>query len=152
MALPPLTLLVITPLSGDDAFELLPYSARGLTQTLEPISQGNQVFYDINGNVMDWSLPQFQKYSSRITCRDSDAPAFDGAWFGKIVQVDCAIELRYRTGAIQQRTEVPGSIRTEGAFTYYRPRLIMRVNEIRNSFEEWGAMYSWSIGLLETAT
>lgn len=152
MVLPPLTELVITPVSGDDAFELLPYCARGLTQTLEPISQGNAIRYDVNGNVMDWSLPQFQKYSSRITCRGVDAPAFDGAWFGKIVQVDCAIELRYRTGAIQQRTEVPGSIRTEGAFTYYRPRLIMRVNDIRNSLEEWEANYSWSVSLLETAT
>lgn len=149
MALPPLTLLVITPLSGDDAFELTPYSARGLTQTLEPIPQGNQLFRDVNGDLMDWSLPQFQKYSSRITCKDQDAPVFDGGWLGKIVQVDCAIELRYRTGAAQQRTEVPGSIRTEGAFTYYRPRLIMRVNEIRNSFAEWQAEYVWSIGLLE---
>jgi len=32
------TILVITPLSGAEGFKLTPYSARNLTQTLEPIS------------------------------------------------------------------------------------------------------------------
>lgn len=153
------TFLVITPLSGRTALTLTPYSARGLMQTLEPITSiqgsggnalGTLIRRDINGNLVDLTFPQFRKYASTITCNDQDTPAMDGAFLGEIVQVDCAAELNYPTlGGSPQRTEVPSSSRTEGLFTFYRPRLLMMITGIKRSWDEWGAVNSWTISLQE---
>jgi hypothetical protein len=152
------TLLTITPLSGSSAFTLTPYSARGLTQTLEPISStgasggnamGTWLKRDINGNLVNLAYPQFQKYASTITCRDTETPSFDDAWIGATVQVDCACELNYLTGGSPARPPVSGSERTEGDYTFYRPSLTMMVAEIKNSFAEWEAEYAWQLSLFE---
>ena len=154
MPVPPLTLLVITPLSGNDGLSLSPYSARGLDQTLEPILQntmGRQVRRDINGGMMDLTYDQFQKYMSTITCTDQAAPAFRAAWLGQIVEVACAAELNYLTSTgSADRSEVSGSSRTEGDYTFYRPLLTMMITNIKNSFLEWPSQYRWQIDLQET--
>src|SRR4051812_15796454 len=80
-----------------NAIGLPPYAHRGLTQTLEPIAQAANARRTINGVLVDLSEDQFYKYSSQITCSDQDVPAFDGAFPGKIVTVDCVIELSYLT-------------------------------------------------------
>lgn len=145
----PLTLLIITPISGSSALELPPYSARGLTQTLELIPGSGVFDRSINGVAMDFSMPQLRKYQSTITCKDGDAPAFDGAWAGLLVEVQCAIELRYLTGATPQRPAVLDSTYVNGAFTYYRPLLMMMLQSFRNSFAEYEARYAWMLELQE---
>lgn len=146
------TLLVLTPLSGWDAPTLSPYSARGLTQTLELITSGGSqtwVKRDVNGVLRSMADTRFRKYKSTITCRDGVAPALDNAWIGIEVEVQCACELNFPTGAIPARPVVSGSERTEGSVTFYRPALQMIILDIKNSFAEWQAQNDWSISLEE---
>lgn len=149
----PLTLLTITPISGGDGPALTPYSARGLSQTLEQIIEnplGSQIRRSINGGLIDLTYDQFRKYKSTISCTDHQTPAFDIAKQGQIVQVDCAAELSYLTiGGTPQRTVVSGSSRVEDDYTFYRPSLIMMVVAFRTAFQEWEANYQWTLELQE---
>lgn len=149
----PLTLLTITPLSGFDGPSLTPYSARGLSQTLDQIIEnpmGSQIRRSINGTLIDLTYDQFRKYKSSITCTDQETPAFDIAKQGQIVQVDCAAELSYLTaGGTPQRSVVAGSSRVEGDYTFYRPSLTMMVIAFRTDFQEWESRYQWTLELQE---
>lgn len=138
------TLLVITGAA------IAPYSARGLTQTLEPIEAAANLRRTINGTLRDISASQMRKYKSTVTGKDNNAPAFGGVWPGKVVTVDCVAELCFLTaGGAPERPAVPGSVRTDGDFTFYRPRLVMRVVAFSSSLEEWRADCSWSLQLEE---
>lgn len=139
------TLLV---LSGQG---VAPYSARGLTQTLEPIQSAANTRRSINGSLKDLSQPQFRKYSSTITGNDQLAPAVDGLMPGAALTVDCIAELSYKTsGGSPSRPVVPGSSRTDGAYTYYRPRLTMKVVSGPSMTEdEYGRQVQWSLQLEE---
>lgn len=153
ITLPNGTLLVITPLSGYATPTLTQYSARGLTQTLEWIrgsgSGGQWLRRDVNGVLRSLADTRFRKYKSTITCKDGETPCLDEAWIGTTVNVQCAIELSYPTGGTPGRPVVSGSTRTEGAFTFYRPDLIMIVADIRVSLPEWSSIYDWQIDLEE---
>jgi len=155
--LPNNTLLVIEAVSGSNAMTLTPYAARGLTQTLEPITGlgaggaalGTWLRRDLRANLLDLSNPILRKYESVISCRDTETPCLDGAWIGLEVLVSCVVELNYLTGMTPQRTPVAGSSRSEGTFTFYRPQLQMRVASIKNNFQEYQAAYAWQIQLAE---
>jgi hypothetical protein len=154
LLLPQGTLLVLIPLSGSTAVTLTPYSARGITQTLEPISgaggQGSAwLRRDVNGWMRSVADPRFRKYHSTVTCRDGESPCLDGAWLGEQCEVECACELSFPQGAIPQRSAVSGSPRAQGTITYYRPVLTMMVSKITSSFSEYPALYSWELGLEE---
>jgi hypothetical protein len=142
------TLLVIAPASGPGAPALPPFSARGLTQTLELIETAPPR-RTINGELDGETPAAFRKYRSTITCEDVQTPALDGAYRGQAVVVDCVAELSYPSGGSVGRPAVPGSTRTEGGFVFYRPRLQMRVMDIRISHAEWDAEYSWQVDLEE---
>lgn len=138
------TLLVIS------VFGVPPYSARGLTQTLEPIDAATSMRRTINGVLRDLSQTQFQKFKSTITCNDQDAPALEGIWPGMEVVVDCVSELCYPTDSrTPERTVVSGSSRTQGSFTFYRPQLTMKVVKYQTNTDEWGAAVGWSLELEE---
>jgi len=139
----PLTLLVI---SGPG---MPTYAARGLTQTLNPINASGNIARTVNGGLIDFSPPQMRKYKSTISCSDVDAPALDGVWAGMPVIVDCVSELGYLAGGTPQRDVVPGSERTEGAWTWYRPRLDMMVTNYTASTNEYGAEVAWTLELEE---
>jgi hypothetical protein len=127
------------------------YSARGLTQTLEPIAVGNQIRRTVNGNLINLAPTQFRKYASKITCTDQRTPAIDGLWIGAIVTVDCVSELAYLTeGGSPTRTVVEGSERVEGLHSFYRPQLTMMVVGLNTSTEEYGVQVTWGIDLEET--
>ena len=127
-----------------------PYSARAATQSLEPIDQAGQLRRTINGSLVDLSRSDFRKYRSTISCSDQRPPAVDGVWPGQAVTVDCIAELSYLTaGGSPGRTVVPGSPRNEGSFTFYRPRLSMRVVSFSTDTDEYGAVVSWSMELEE---
>jgi hypothetical protein len=126
------------------------YSARGLTQTLEPIHQAQQLRRNINGALVDLSVGAFRKYASKISCTDQRAPAIDGIWPGQTVVVSCAAELSYLTaGGAPTRPVVSGSSYTEGAFTFYRPQLTMRVVTPQTQMDEWKASVQWTLDLEE---
>lgn len=130
-----------------------PFSARGLTQTLEPIAESVQLRRTINGALKDLSLPQFQKYKSTITGTDQNPPACDGVWPGKVIDVQCIAELTFETGSDGEggagRLVVEGSAYEEGDFTIYRPKLRMRVTGFSSNKDEYGATTTWSMTLEE---
>lgn len=132
------------------AVGMSPYAARGLTQTLNPISQSKDLRRTINGELVDFSVEQFRKYASVINGNDQMPPGVSGVWPGREVQVECIAELYYLTaGGNAERLVVDGSTRTEGTYTFFRPILAMRVVDFNQSFDEWDAQVSWSLTLEE---
>lgn len=125
------------------------YSARGLSQTIEPIEAAANMRRSINGILTDVAHTQFRKYKSKISCTDMRTPAFDAAWPGLTVVVDCVAYLSYPTGGTPQRTVISGSDFTEGAFTFYRPRLTMMVTANSAQTDEWDATVPWELELEE---
>lgn len=128
-----------------------PYSARGLSQTLTPIQQSQQMRRTVNGKLVDISLEQFRQYQSTITGTDQEPPACDGVWPGKLVTVDCIAELSHAIGATPLREVVEDSPRDSGGFTIYRPRLTMRVVTWDITRDEYGHTTQWSMTLEEAA-
>ena len=127
-----------------------PYSARGASQTLEPIGSSQQLRRTINGELIDISRAEFRKYRSTISCVDQQPPAIDGVWPGQVLTVGCISELSYLTaGGAPARPLVSGSSRTEGDYTFYRPSLTMRVVAFSQDTDESGATVSWSLQLEE---
>jgi hypothetical protein len=137
------TLLVLSGIGVPD------YSARGLTQTLEPIEASSSLRRTVNGALKDLSYAQFRKYKSTVSCQDQEPPAIDGVWPGHVVTVDCVTELSYPSGGSPARPVVLGSARTEGAFVFYRPALQMRVTGFSVSRDEYGAAVQWQMELEE---
>lgn len=136
-----------------------PYSARGLQQTLTHIEQAAGLRRTVNGSLVDLSDPAFRKYASTITGSDIDPPALESAWPGLVLTVDCIPELATpsntetetgtETEQVFDRTAVPGSVREEAGFTFYRPRLSMRVTGFNINRDEWGAVTDWTLQLEE---
>lgn len=130
---------------------IVPYSTRKAKQTLDPIKQSQTGIYrDVNGVLRSVAATQFQKYSSSISCTDHRPFANDGVWPGKLVTVSCIVQLSYLTaGGSPARAVVAGSSFTEGAWTFYRPELDMRVLSFSVDVDEYDAEVSWSMELEE---
>lgn len=140
------TLLVIS------SFGNLLYQARGLSQTLEVINEASQMERTINGTLVDLSVAQFRKYSSKINSpSDVNAPPIDGVFPGMQVTVQCAVGLAFVTGTsgLPKRTPVSGSLYTDGAYTFYRPELTMLIKTIETHFDEWKNVVGWTLDLEE---
>lgn len=129
------------------------YSARGLKGTLRPIdaAQGlDKLRRTVNGTLISVAAPQMWKYRLEAAGDDMDPPALDGLWVGMQVLVNCHVEIgRHTASGSLERTAVPGSVRTEGAFTFYRPQLLMLVVEYQIERAEWEDRVSWSLALEE---
>lgn len=146
----------VLTISGID---FTPWSARGLSQTLEAVSESSQLARTVDGELDDLSTSQFRKYRSTISCNDFDIPAIDGLFPGQEVVVDCIVELSYAEpgtstgvetlGDSASRPIVPGSLVSENGFVRYRPRLTMRVESLSTTRDEWNAVSQWSIDLVE---
>jgi len=130
-----------------------PYSARGLKGTLAPIAlaQGDdKLARTVNGTLIDISAPQMRKYRLEAAGDDMDPPAFDGLWVGMVVLVYSHVEIgRHTASGSPERTPVPGSVRTDGAWTFYRPQLTMRVVDLQIERAEWEDKVTWSLSLEE---
>src|ERR1041385_2763919 len=141
---------------GDDTLLMLnglgvpAYSARGLTQTLEPIEASAQLRRTVNGALVDLSYEPFRKYKSTISCSDQEPPAVDGVWPGQVVTIECVVELCFVTATgTAARPAVTGSQRVDSEFTFYRPVLTMRATGFSVSRDEYGAAVSWQLQLEE---
>jgi hypothetical protein len=144
---PPDTLLVIT---GTTGALIAAYSARGLSQTLDPIDAASVTARTVNGALIDLSPTQFRKFKSQVSCTDVEGPALDGIWPGMVVSVDCVAELGYPTSSgTPAREIVPGSERVNATWTYYRPRLTMLVTNTSVSLDEYGRAVQWTLDLEE---
>ena len=128
-----------------------PYSARGVSQTLQPIGGAGRMRRTVNGTLVDVSASQFRKFQSTITCTDQDSPALNGVWPGMTLTVDCIPELSYQeaTDATAARTVVSGSSRTANGFIFYRPQITFKVVDYRISTDEYGASVGWVLDLEE---
>lgn len=135
-------------LTGDG---VQPYATRGASQSLTPIQQASQLDRTVNGKLVDLSFDTgFQKYASTLSCSDQTAPAFEKSWPGLEISVDCISELAYKTsGGSPSRPVVSGSPREDGDYTFYRPRLDMRVVGYQIQTDEYGAVVSWTMQLEE---
>ena len=134
-----------------DPIDVPPYSARGISQTLEPIEAAAYLRRDVNGNLIDLSVSQERKFRSTITCEDQDHPALNGVWPGMQLTVDCVVELAYAdaTDGAADRTAVAGSTRTADGFIFYRPQLVMLVVGYTIERDEYGAAVGWTLDLEE---
>jgi hypothetical protein len=138
-----------------DPIGVPPYSARNINQTLEPIDGAAQLARTVNGELIDLSDGEtFRKYKSTISCTDQQMPALSGVWPGMELTVDCVVELSYLTAGGSPEREVAGTTedpatRIEGGFTFYRPRMTMRVVSYQANFTEWDADLAWQISLEE---
>ncbi|TIX27299.1 hypothetical protein [Mesorhizobium sp.] len=137
-----------------DPIGVPPYSARNITQTLEPIDGAAQLARTVNGALIDLADGTYRKYKSNISCTDGQQPALSGIWPGMVLTVDCVVELSYLIATGSPDREVAGNTaepatRTEGLFTFYRPRLTMRVVGYRTSLVEWDGDEAWSLDLEE---
>ena len=125
------------------------FSARGLVEDLRPTGAGENR-RTVNGQLEDVTDPVFRKFALTVTGSDQEAPAFNAVWKGLQVTVDALTRLAYATsGGSPERTVVPGSSVVNGAFTSYRPRLVMRVEDWTLDTDEWGAVIGWSLELEE---
>jgi hypothetical protein len=142
------TLLKISTTEGTPL--ITKYSARGLSQTLDPIAESNQVELSWNARPIDFSYIQFRLYQSEISCSDFEEPSFDNLWPGMQVDVECCKELSYPVAdGFPGRAVVTGSSRTEGDFIFYRPSMRMVILGLSSDFDEYGAKYNWRISLRE---
>lgn len=130
---------------------LAPYSARGLTQTFDPISAATHLERAVNGELVDLSAPQFRKYRSKVSCTDVNTPALGGVWPGTIVDVECAAEMSFKTDrpGDQEREAVIGSVRIEGDYTFYRPKMTFVFVGFSTSEQEYHRDVAWSFELEE---
>jgi len=127
------------------------YSARGLTQTLSLIDPSAQLFYSVNGALLNFSPPQFRKFRSTISCTDVLPPALAALWPGVIVDVDCVSPIAYLTSVgspVPDRTVVRSEIVHD--HTYDWLRLTMGViGPWTQSTDEYAAQTSWQLELSE---
>lgn len=126
-----------------------PFSARGLTQTLDPITAALDQRRTVNGELLDLSVAELRKYTSTISGNDQDVPPLDGVFPGTVMEMDCITELAYKVGGAPSRPVVPGSERTADDFVFYRPRLQVMLVGSSVDRDEWGATVSWSIQVEE---
>jgi hypothetical protein len=138
-----------------------PYSARGISEVLEPIQGSGQMFRDINGTLHNLGVTQFRKFQLSVTCTDMDSPALNGVWPGDTFTVHCQTEMSYPEGSTPVRTPVTGSERIgqraeidgggPDGFRYYRPQLTMMVMSYQigtaDGWEDVGV--NWQLQLQE---
>lgn len=128
-----------------------PYSARGLSQSFEPIDMAQQIARSINGRLMDLSYAPMRKYKSTVSGSDQTPPACDGVWPGQLVEVDCIFELCHADGQPFGRAPVDydEAIRVSAGFVFYRPHLEMMVIGFSIDTDEYGAQVGWKLELEE---
>jgi hypothetical protein len=129
------------------------YSARGLTEEFT-LDGDAQLARTVNNVLIDLSAEEDEKYKLTISCTDQNMPALDGVKRGMILTVDSATEFNYMTVGGSPSREVASTTddpatRTEGALTFYRPRLTMMVADYRLTHDEAGDVYGWTLDLVE---
>jgi len=65
------------------------YAIRGLNCAITP-RQGDNLPYDVDGNLMDWSNPAYDKLAITISCSDFDPPVLTGIRQG--TDITCVFE------------------------------------------------------------
>lgn len=119
----PSTELVIDGISIPD------YAARGITVQVAPIASG-ALRRDVNGNLIDLTLPEHRKRAVSMSCSDQDAPLLLDVWRGKEIDITLI--------------EGMGLEETGGPITI---TAMVDVWDVRRN--EWGAVTDWTMTALE---
>lgn len=114
-----------------DGIDFSDWAVRGITMTLSLVASG-ALRRDVNGNLVDMTLPQFRKYGISIACSDHDAPQLTGIWRGSEITVTCIPGLGVESN-------------TDGTLT-----LEMMVDSFEVQRDELEAQSGWSLTALET--
>lgn len=107
------------------------YSVRGMSATLTPISGEDGLVRAVDGTLLDFTAPQFHKYSVSISCTDDEAPKLTNVWQGTAVTV----------------TFLPGlgpSNNTDGSL-----QLNCMVDSWNTTRDDYGCASGWQLNLLE---
>lgn len=134
-----------------DGIGVMPYSARGLSQSIDPIAEAIHLERSDNGEFLDFSYSAFHKYKSTITGSDQRPPSVSGKWPGKLVVVECIATLSHPEYEEFDREPVnyDDAIVYEAGFVIYRPRLTMLVMNFSYEENEFGAVVGWTLELEE---
>lgn len=154
---------------------LAPFSARGCTQTLSPLTQ-EVLRRTINGVLISVGNGGHRKFKSTISCKDKAPPAFDGLWNGTLLKVGCiqsmtqaiprnSQKIRLEREALslhlyessgktwpvrkEQDRWVSISLGFPGGFLTYQPLLFMMVKNYYLETDEWGSCVGWTLELEE---
>jgi hypothetical protein len=111
-----------------DGIDFSDYASRGITMSLQPVDAG-ALEVDVNGNLVDMTLPQFRKYEATVECTDHEAPDFTDIWRGTVVEVVCIPQLG-------------PSDSTDGTLT-----MSMMVDTWNTGRDEWQSEVAWSLHL-----
>jgi len=135
-----------------DGIGVAPYTARGITQTLEPIEESGHLERAVDGTIIDLSIPEMKLFRVSISCTDQEAPALSGIWPGKAFTLHSVEELSFPTASpeLQERPEVPGSVRIVGDYTFYRPILNMVCYTWQTQIVEYGREINWKLDAQES--
>jgi len=117
---------VYTLLSIDE-IDYSSYSVRGITMTLEPISQAASLARDCRGVLADISLAQFRQYKISISCTDHEAPELTDVWPGQDITIACIPGLGAANGT--------GDVLT----------ILAKVTAWNTSRDEWAAEVAWQL-------
>lgn len=113
-----------------DGIDFSDYASRGITMTLQPIASGS-LEYDVNGNLVDMTLPAFRKYGIGIECEDQEAPELTGIFKGTDITVNCIPGLGVENS-------------TDGILI-----MEMMVDDFTVRLDEWGAKIGWNLSALQ---
>ena len=129
------------------AIDMADFAARGISESLSPIGVSAQTARSWNGTLVDLSDTTHRKLKAAWRCTDLVPPALNGIWPGQLLTVDCISWLNYVTsGGSPAHTVVTSSSYTEGALTFYRPRLTMRITAPWTAdYDEWEAVTAWTL-------
>lgn len=134
------------------------YSSRDLDQTIEAIKEKDQSERNLNSNLVNLSIPGlFEKYITRITCTDMNAPMIGGVFQGAQVVIDCCCEIGFPASIAD--ADVPTlirplatntSIRNDGNGTkYIYPKLTCLMRGVSYGFKEYPHKYNWALNFEE---
>ena len=154
---------------------ITPFSARECRQTLTTIPQA--VFRrTVNGELKCVNSAGHKKFQSTIQCKDRAPPAFDGAWKGVTLKVNCIQYVTHivpaesvsiqvdREGVDHTLFDNKGKIWSAtptqnrwvsiqpsfpGGFLTYKPILMMMIKSYTLETDEWGLTVGWTLDLDE---
>lgn len=150
-------------------------SARGITQTITPVDNG-ELRRTVNGELVDITRAENRKYESTINCADMGIPTLGDIWRGKVISVECISNIRQSVspasataalhrphvsdsvfGYTQEGEKVTPQSVSLGVATFqknivrvdFRPKLSMMVMDWSSSDDEYEASSSWTLSLSE---
>lgn len=118
-------------LSDIDGIDLGDYAIRGLVATLTPIPNSG-LKRSVNGTLLDWTMPQFEKFAVQISCDDLDPPTLTGIWQGALITPT------FDSNTLGVSNQTDGSLKLE-----------CMLDSWNVTHDDYGRAIGWQLNLLE---